>query len=421
MLRSPGGVLRTNAGAASGLRTSVDPVGGGPPTNIVTPPAEGWAVKISNDLATGDVTLARGIYELDQRNHPQNGTYKTGIVVPNSRVFDFSQAELRLKPGQPRVTVGGVTSGQQSSIISNLHLGSVSPLSDRAEDITIVVGCLNGNAINQGNVDNQQGTDESWTDGIELRNPLNCVITGDPSSPWARQVTATHGNGSTVTVDVYGLIKNIKGWDGGGGNTETFFYTFDLSRGGNIAEHLELTLDDSTQRSATGWSSNGAHDGSDNTTLASGISAANRSVVHRHIYSHDLKSHGGTSWHDCFVRVEDSITTGQNAAGFRFEYGWGHTISNVYSGDTAGTTGSHNGLNVKGEETVPGGAVQVTGTNFTVKNVEHGVQVNSVDGLVLQGWARWDNAGGRDKINYVDALYGPSTNVSASDLDFVPF
>lgn len=368
-----------------------------PKPSLQSPPAEGWAEFFINQVVTnGRYRVPRGIYEIDGKTHPHNPGYRTAITLPNGTsnsdrsALDFSQAELLLKAGQPRMTAGGLTTGQLSDIISNRYLGSTA-VGQICQNIDVIVGCLNGNAVNQGAHTSSEGASESWWDGIAFRNPLNVTVRGG-FGPYSSKRWVARGDGVLVPITTYGQIKNIPGWDGGGGRTETFSYTFDDLRDNCRGESLELFCDDGTTRASTGYSSN------------NGPTSAGIHVTHQDIYSHDMKSHGGTSWHTVGVRVERALFERTAGAHFRYEYGWNHEAIDVIC--RAGLQASSNGLNLKGEQTPPGGSTMLTTTRLTIAGVlGHGVQLNSIIGLVLNGW-RGTIGTGKNVIDYVDAQYG---------------
>lgn len=348
------------------------------PTNFIgggtemTAPNQAVAIttQIANAAAGSTVTLAPGIYMLDFR---ASGQLMVCILLKSNVNFDFSQAELRLRPGQATVLdrdgsgtpIAGTTSTQWADIITNQN---VSGSSQNLSNCTVTVGCLNGRcAGNAGTYLAGGGTDPdldngAMYDGISLKNASNCVIQGG-FGPWSRGPIQADGKPLYL-----GVIKNMRGWDGGGGDTEAFHYTFDSSLGTsttpNIAKRLEVVVDDGSIRSASGGSSN-----------------SGAWVLHEDIVSHGTKAQGMTSWRTNNVTYRRVNSYGHNATGMRNEEGTGNVATDCWTHDNGG-----NGYNIKGSITcsdvwattaVTATNILITGNNASSPN-GNAIQYNSV-------------------------------------------
>lgn len=340
-------------------------------------------VRITNELAAlasgGTLKLAPGIYPVDLRVNTQNTAYKVAIRVPNNVTFDFSEAEIRLIANQAIVTTNNNTStpdARFADIINNTALNG------GCSGIHIVVGCLNGQAAQQATALNA----DFRCNGIKLWKPTSCTVEGAATGTRPFAGSATEAG---LTVNYSGVVKNVRGYSGGGGAVEAFMVDF-YNTGSGICRKLHFLIDDGAPRSATGGSTESGNSG----------------ALFEDIVCTNIRAQGMTSWNAQTCTRNRVIARDGGATGVRNEYGSGHRDTSVVS-----VRNANNGLNQKATTDYQSDVA----CRF-LDNTNYPVEVNGVANPIFRGQARTLHAGVYVKQTNNLQPPDPTTSTGIQDL-----
>lgn len=357
------------------------PLGDGTTTDI--------ALTITNELAAlasgSTYNLATvhgaGIYPVNLRVNPQNSQYKVAIRIPNNITFDFSECEIQLIANQAVVTTGNVAGGtpdaRYADIINNTGLNN------GCSGITINVGCLNGQAAFQKTA---TGADFRCN-GIKLWKPTNCTVQGSASGtrPYAGSATE-----SGLTVNYGGVIKNVRGYSGGGGAVEAFMTDFYNTGTGDICRRVHFLVDDGAERSATGGSTESGNSG----------------ALFEDIVCTNVRAQGMTSWKAETCTRNRVIARDGGASGVRNEYGSGHRDTSVVS-----VRNANNGVNQKATTDY-----QSDVNCRFLDNTNYPMEINGVTNPVFRGQARTLRPPTYLKVTNNLVAPDPTTSTGVQDL-----